>query len=263
MEFKRVVGNRRSIRFYQPFRPVEKEKIQAILEAVRLQPHQANLHRSRKAVVVTHGETPDEVRDGLIDAVYNQPQAAQAPVMIVWAIDMTAWEGMRESLLELIDVQALNSCQGWTVDHVDNVVLKTPDFNVLAGDRTFAEWLTALEMGIAMGCAQLAAVDEGLGTQMLSGRRDEMRVLLGMPEHVRPAAVQLVGYPAEDPDAGGQRPRAPFGDLFFANRWGTPLERDERVVRRLTEEGMLQTPAPHPWRADEVSAVARMLGLPE
>ena len=35
MEFKEVVGNRRSIRYFQPWRPVEKEKIHVMLEAAR------------------------------------------------------------------------------------------------------------------------------------------------------------------------------------------------------------------------------------
>ena len=36
MEFKEVVGRRRSIRFFDPEKPVEREKIQKILEAARL-----------------------------------------------------------------------------------------------------------------------------------------------------------------------------------------------------------------------------------
>jgi nitroreductase len=35
MEVKRVIGNRRSIRFYLPFRPVERSKIQKMQEAGR------------------------------------------------------------------------------------------------------------------------------------------------------------------------------------------------------------------------------------
>jgi len=35
MDFKEVVGSRRSIRHFQPWRPVEKEKIQVMLEAAR------------------------------------------------------------------------------------------------------------------------------------------------------------------------------------------------------------------------------------
>ena len=36
MEFKEVIGRRRSIRFFDPDRPVEREKIQKMLEAARL-----------------------------------------------------------------------------------------------------------------------------------------------------------------------------------------------------------------------------------
>ncbi|MEJ7704697.1 MAG: hypothetical protein WKF47_14005 [Geodermatophilaceae bacterium] len=64
--------------------------------------------------------------------------------------------------MQLIDVGALTSSYGWSEQFIDDIVLKTPDFNVLAGDRQFAEWLSAIEMGLAMGSALLAAVDEGL-----------------------------------------------------------------------------------------------------
>jgi nitroreductase len=263
MEFKQAVGNRRSIRYYRPYQPVEKDKIQTILEAARLQTQHGNAQLVRKAVVVTRGETPDDVREGLIDALYNQPQAAQAPVAIVWAIDMSGWDTLKDNLLELINVGALTASYGWSEQFVDEVVLKTPDFNVMAGDRVFAEWLSAIEMGTAIGAALLAAVDEGLGTQLLTGRRGQIRELLGMPEHVTPAQIQIVGYPAESADGGGQRPRPPFEELYFDGQWGTPIARDPDNVARLTAAGMIQDSAPQPWRRDEIRALAGMFGLPE
>ena len=36
MEFKEVIRRRRSIRFFEPDKPVEREKIQIMLEAARL-----------------------------------------------------------------------------------------------------------------------------------------------------------------------------------------------------------------------------------
>jgi nitroreductase len=211
--------------------------------------------------VVTKGETDDAIRDELVDALYNQPQAAQAPVHIVWAIDMSGWENLRENLLQLIDISALTSSYGWSEQFVEETVLKTGDFNVLAGEATFAEWLTTIEMGLAIGSALLAAVDEGLGTQLLTGRRDQMRELFNMPEHVTPAQIQIVGYPSEDPKAGGQRP--PFEDLYFADTWGNSIHSDPMVVEELTQAGMFQEQAPKPWRAAEIRALAAMYGLPE
>lgn len=199
----------------------------------------------------------------MIEALYNQPPAVQAPVMIVWTIDMAGWDTLKDGLLELIDVKALNSSYGWSEQFIDEAVMPTPDFNVKAGDQVFAEWLSAIETGLAMGSALLAAVDEGLGTQLLTGKRDDIRKLLEMPETATPSQVQLVGYAAESAEAGGQRPRPDFESLYFDGRWGEPLRRDPAVVEKLTAAGMLQEPAPLPWRKDEVRALAAMFGLPD
>lgn len=258
MDFKQVVGDRRAIRYYKPYRPVEKEKIQVILEAARLQCSQANTHQLRKAVVLTRGETPDDIFDGIVNALHNQTMAQLAPVIIVWVVDLSAWNNMRDLLMELIDVGALNATQGWTEEKVDSGVLQTPEFNVLKGERHFAEWLSAIEVGLGIGSAVLAAVDQGLGSCLASGDRDAMRPILGLPDDVTPAQLQLVGYPAEDAKAGGQRPRAPFETLFFEHTWGNPLKQDEAVLEYLKETGMIQEPAPVSWRKAEVEALDKM-----
>src|ERR1700745_3678371 len=102
VEFKQVVGSRRTIRYFKSWQPVEPGKIQTILEAGRLQSQHGNAKLIRKAVVIERGKTPDDIRDALIDAMYNQPQVQQAPVFIVWAIDMSGWDSLRDSLKELI-----------------------------------------------------------------------------------------------------------------------------------------------------------------
>lgn len=208
-------------------------------------------------------EVDRELFDDLCEALYNQPQVVQAPVHIYWTIDMSGWEVLKDNLIELIDVGALTSSYGWSEQFVDEIVLKTPDFNVMAGDRTFAEWLSAIETGLAMGTALLAAVDEGLGTALVTGKRARIGELLGMPENTTVTQIQLVGYPAEGWEAGGQRPRPPYEQLYFENRWGNPLHRDEAVVRELEEAGMIQTAAPMPYRKQEIRALASMFGLPD
>lgn len=263
MEFKKAVGLRRTIRYFAPWHPVEKGKVQAILEAARLQSQHANVNQIRKAVVVTKGETSDEVRDAIVDACYSQPQVQQAPVIIVWTVDMSGWESMRDGIDGLMEARALNSTHGWSKEFVEEVVMPNADFNVMAGDQTFAEWLSAFEAGLAVGSALLAAVDEGLGTALVTGRRDDLRTILGMPEHVTVTQVQLVGYPAESADAGGQRPRAPFDELYFKDTWGKALDSDPATVERLKAEGMIQEPAPLPWRSAEITAMAELFGMPE
>jgi len=263
LTFKEAVGRRRSTRYYKAWQPVEREKIQKILEAARLQSCHGNAVQVRKAVVVHREKTDPDTFAELVDALYNQPQAAQAPVHIYWTIDLSGWDHLRDNLTELIDAGALTSSYGWSEQFIDEIVLKTPDFNVMAGERRFAEWLSAIETGLAMGSALLAAQDEGLGTQLLTGKRQKIADLLGVPDTATVAQIQLLGYSAEGTEAGGQRPRPDFEDLYFDGQWGTPLPRDPAVVAELVEAGMIQEPAPLPYRRREVRALAAMLGLPD
>jgi hypothetical protein len=73
----------------------------------------------------------------------------------------------------------------------------------------------------------------------------------------------LVGYPAEDPLTGGQRPREPYEETCFWGSFDNPMHRDEKVVDYLREKKMIQAEAPAPWRMQEVAALSRMFGLPE
>jgi nitroreductase len=64
LEFKEVVGRRRSIRYYQPWRAVEREKIQTILEAARLASASANVSYA-KSLVVLRDDLSMEERNSL------------------------------------------------------------------------------------------------------------------------------------------------------------------------------------------------------
>ena len=221
MEFKAAVGSRRTVRRFEPDRPVEKAKIRAILEAAAQQSQHGNAQLVRKAVVVTKGETPDAIRDALIDALYNQPQAAAAPVAIVWVQDMSGWNQNREKVRALLDARP--PAEGWEADFADSGL--APEDLVIHPDTNsaFTEWLTSFECGLAVGSALLAAVDAGLGTGLITGRREEIRKMFDMPASCTPTQVQLVGYAAQVREPGPTRPRPGFDELYFADTWGRPL----------------------------------------
>jgi hypothetical protein len=145
---------------------------------------------------------------------------------------------------------------------VDNVVWPQVLQPILA-DAGTAALVAAVEAGLAINQSLLAAVDEGLGTQLTALNAGNAARILGIPEHLVPIWIQLLGYPAEDPEAGGQRPRSPFESTYFEGRYGTPFERDPAVVDRLKAEGMLMREAPYPWRKEELRGLSRMFGLPE
>ncbi len=121
MEFKEVVGRRRSIRYFLPFRPVEKEKIQTILEAARLASCAVNASFLR-AIVVERDKTSREVLESL-KVPTTTLQLDLAPVHIYFYGNLKAIdESHGKTLKELYDVGALNPTHGWSYKFIDEVV---------------------------------------------------------------------------------------------------------------------------------------------
>jgi nitroreductase len=260
MEFKEVIGRRRSIRFYQPWRPVEREKIQIMLEAGRLCSRAVNGDFA-KAIVVDRDSVSQEDRDSLKTPT-TQAQLDLAPVWIFWYGNPEAPKRGPHTLKQLVDVGALNPPLGWSHAYVDEVVYPQVLSPIMENAGAIAV-LTAVEAGLAICQAMLAAVDEGLATQLTAFNAEKAKPILDVPDHWIPLWIQLVGYPAESADGGGQRPRTPWEEDYFERRYGQPFERDQQVVDRLRAAHMIQDSAPLPGREAEIRGLARMFGLPE
>jgi nitroreductase len=260
VDLKKVIGSRRSIRYFQPYRMVEREKIQMILEAARLASQAVNSNWA-KAIVVNRDDLSEDLRQALKTPT-TTAQLDLAPTWIFWYGDTTAPSIGKTTLKELVDVGALNPSHGWSHAYVDQVIW-TQVLTPIMGDPTTLAVVTAVEAGLAINQALLMAIELGLGTGLNAFSGAKASEVFGVPAHLIPLWVQLVGYPAESFDAGGQRPRQPFEELYFEGRYGSAFERDPSVVKQLEADGMLQPSAPQSWRKDEVRALSRMFGLPE
>ena len=80
MDFLEIANTRQSCRSYDESRPVEQEKLDAVLEAVRLAPSACNGQPYH--LTVCRGETAKDVADATMGMGMNK-FAAQAPVLIV------------------------------------------------------------------------------------------------------------------------------------------------------------------------------------
>ena len=80
MDFLEIANTRQSCRSYDESRPVEQEKLDAVLEAVRLAPSACNGQPYH--LTVCRGETAKAVADATMGMGMNK-FAAQAPVLIV------------------------------------------------------------------------------------------------------------------------------------------------------------------------------------
>jgi len=263
MEFKEVVGRRRSIRFYQPWRPVEKEKIQTILEAARLASRAVNADFA-KAIVLYRDQLSKEDLDSLKTPTTNV-QLDTAPVCIVWFADLGAVPRLVQAggptLKQLVDVGALPPTHGWSHAYVESVIVPQV-LSPIVQNASALVMLTAAEAALAVCTALYAAVDEGLGTLLTALNAEAVKRITNHPDDWMLLYGQLVGYPAESWDGGGQRPREPFEQDFFEMRYGNPFPRDPQVVDKLKQAKMIQDPAPLPWRRDEIRYLAQMFGLP-
>lgn len=262
MELKEVLGIRRSIRFFDPDRPVEREKIQKILEAMRIASCAVNAHWLR-CVVVNRAEIPPEVMETVKVPVAALVQEL-APVHIYCYLDTGIVNRVKGARLkELVDVGALAPTHGWSHKFVDEFVY--PQVLKPLTEQASYPIAAAFDCGGAGTQGLLVAFDEGLGACWTAFGADSLKKLLAIPDDWIPLYCMNVGYPLESPDAGGQRPRPSFEELYFEGRVGNPFRRDPIVVKELEREKLFTRPAqsPNPERMKEIRQLARKLGLPE
>ena len=259
MEVKRVLGNRRSIRYYLPFRPVEREKIQKMLEAGRRASCVGNVTVAR-AIVIWREQASEEVMKAITPPIgYQQMQTA--PVFILWYHDKLSYEGNKW----INDMKNLATQRriGEDVEKTHAIIEKAlrPVFGATWEQMAVAP-LAFMDVGQVVAQATMVAWDEGLGTCLMSSPRiEQIGGLLNLPETAIPVCLMSVGYPAESWEAGGQTSRPPLEDLFFEMKHGKPFKSDPAVVEELKRDGLIQTPAPLPWRGEELKYVAHALNL--
>lgn len=256
MELRQVIGRRRSIRFLLPYKPVEPEKIQRMLEAARIASHWGNV-QSLRAVVVFKDSAPQEVTDALLAPIAGY-QIRYAPVVIVWYLETSAVDEQSDRLRELLKAGALGVGEGKEQELEEKII---PIFESMR-DAFKQPGLNEVDCGQGIAQATLMAFEQGLGTCCLgTPHGEQIRQNLGLPETARVLLLQTVGYPAESPEAGGQRPRQPFEKLFHMNGYGKAFPRSKEVVAELEQDDMLQTPAPVPWRQAELEYLQKALGI--
>ena len=246
MEFLEVVGTRRSVRWFKTYKPVEREKIQEILEVMRWTTCPGNLQPWR-AVVVWRDELDDDVREELLQADNWQGGHVQAPVWIYIFADPEAArpDAFATSTQQLIEVGAVpvglrleqdphrrrDRARGGDPGRHGRDPrtaarpARTRPRPAIAYSETVGACAVSPARGGEPGPRHLPAHDRPPEQAGAGARR-----LLGVPEHWIPVWVQLVGYSAEGVEAGGQRPRNDFETLFFEGNANTPFRRDPKVV---------------------------------
>ncbi len=178
--FLDLVKSRQSDRAFDASRPVEKEKIERILEAARMAPSACNA-QPWHFIVVDEPELKNKLADATASRLLNINHfTKQAPVHIV------------------IVEEKVNFSSG---------------FGSLVKDKNFAH----VDVGIAAAHLTLAAQDEGLGTCIL-GWFDETKVrkLLNIPSNRRVLLDVVVGYSTQPLR---EKKRKPVQEVISYNKY--------------------------------------------
>jgi nitroreductase len=257
MELREAIGKRRSIRYMDPDKPVEIEKIQRMLEAARIASHFGN--NNSVCALVVHRATATEEQIASLPSPVGGFQMQLAPVIILWHIETDAMDEAGERLRELVNCGAL----GYGPDkHKELEETLVPLFNSI-GEALKGPGMVDMDLGQAVAQSTLMAFEQGLGT-CCQGSADWSKVekAFALPASCRIVVAQTVGYPLECKDGGGQRPRLPFESLFRLNSYDQPFPRSQEVVAELTQDKFFQEPAPKPGREEEIEKIRAKYDLP-
>jgi len=161
MDFDKLVQLRQSIRAYTP-QPVEKEKIEACIEAARLAPSACNAQPWR-FIVVADSLLKNAIADATASRALGMNHfTKQAPVHIV-------------------------------------VVREAKNFTSSIGSVIKEKDFAMYDIGIAVAQLCLQATDLGLGTCILGWFNEKkVRELLNVPRSKRVDLIITLGYPAKD-----------------------------------------------------------------
>ncbi len=209
MDVSQAILKRASIRKWKST-PVEREKIEKVLEAGRRAPSWGNSQPWRFIVVKDKTK-----KEELANAAGGQAVVRDAPVVIVCCglVEAFSRKMQRQSLKQLMEVGALN----WTDDILDNVVLESDLF----APYRLGEQVMTIKAGeqimIAIAYMTLEAVNLGLGTCWVGAMsaKDTHKVM-NLPNILFVHDLIPLGYPDEEPDP---RPRKPLDQISFWERY--------------------------------------------
>ncbi len=184
MDLFEAMKTRRSIRKYLD-RPIEGEKLQVVLEAVRQAPSWANMQ--------------------------------------CWRLVVVKDKATKQKISELSYVESFFAPKGYKSNPSKKALAEAPVVIVLCADPAqsgvlWGQTYYLTDAGIAAQNLMLAARGQGMGSVFVGVYDEEkLKTLLSIPPNVRVVGLFPLGYPAEEKSEGP--PRKPLKDICFYEHW--------------------------------------------
>ena len=208
MDIIGAIQKRTSIRRWDT-KPVEKEKIEKVLEAGRRAPSWGNTQPWRFIVVQDEAK-----KEEIAQAAGGQPHI-NAPVLIVCCgvINDLSRKQHRVALAQLRDMGVMD----WTDEILDNVVLGSEVF----APYHLGEQVMTIKAGeqimIAAAYMTLEAVNQGLASCWIGAISPKAaKEVMDLSDDLFVHDFILLGYPGEDPKI---RPRKDLDEIIFWEKY--------------------------------------------
>ncbi len=162
----------------------------------------------------------DEKLNSIIEAVRRAPSWAN---MQCWRLVVVKDDEKKRRLSELAYVESYFAPLGYTSNPAQKGIAAAPVVIALCADpvksgRIWDQSYYMTDAGIASQNLMLSAHDLGLGTVFVGVfDEDKVRALLNIPEKMRVVGLFPVGYPAS---AGETRPRKETSEIVRYEEWG-------------------------------------------
>lgn len=225
----RELKARKSVRVYQD-RPIEAEKKQAILEAALQAPTAGN-----QCLYTILDITDPTLKARLSVTCDNQPFIATAPLVLIFCADVHRWYDL-------------------FYRHIDGV--RRPG----AGDLLLAN----ADALIAAQNAVIAAESLGIGSCYIGDITENYEIhkeLLGLPDHVVPAAMLVFGYPTQQQTKRLKPTRPQLSDIVCENTYAErPLEAQLEPQQGLQGQelhGWIERFGKRKWNSDFAAEMSR------
>jgi nitroreductase len=185
MELFDVIDTRRSVRKFLD-KPVEDEKLQGVLEAVRMSPSWANFQ--------------------------------------CWSLVVVKKKDVKAKISALSYVESVFAPIGYKANPSMKALADAPVVIVLCADpkKSGTLWnqqYYLVDSGLAAENMMLAARGLGLGSVFVGiYDEDKLKELLNVPEGIRIVGLFPLGYPAEEQKGGPAR--KPVAEFCFSEKWG-------------------------------------------
>ena len=201
MDVFEAVSSRRSVKRFDPSRPVTPEQAGKLMDLALFSPTSYNQQNWRFVTV-----TGAEKRRMLSEASYGQPQPREAPLVVVLAADLLAWRRSPERYWK-----------NHGPERQARVARALRD--EYASDPAAAREEAFRSCGIAAQTIMLAARQMGLDSCPMKGfEHDRVARIVGLPPDHMVVMMIAVGSAAEPaPPRGGQLPRS---EVVFEEDFG-------------------------------------------